>query len=306
VEKLRIVDAHMHLYDHEQNRYEHLEHIDPTFQALIGEYSALPRRYLLDDYLKEAAPMEVTGIIWHEFISNDAVREVQWAQTMTGTWRIPMSIVGLVDFLSPDLEERLEAYAKCRNVTAVREHLGWDDDNLLRRFAPRPDLLTDSQWRKGLKLLRKYELKCSLEVFSSQLPDLLAVVHLNPDIGFTIAVMGWPQSVDETGLARWKQDLAALSACSNVRIVISGIECIFGMNWSVESVLPWVRTVFELFGPERTMFGSHRPISGLSCTFKALYAAYERMIADLSESERDAVFQRNAAEWFRVPCGRRT
>jgi predicted TIM-barrel fold metal-dependent hydrolase len=300
VEKLRIVDAHMHLYDHAQIRYEHLEHVDPTFQALIGDYSSLPRRYLLDQYISDAAPMEVTGIIWHEFISADPVLEVQWAQRMAGNWRIPMSIVGLVDFLSPDLEERLEAYAQCRNVTAVREHLGWDNDVLLRRFAKRPDLLTDSQWRKGLRLLGKYKLKCSLEVFSSQLPDLLAVVQLNPDIGFTIALMGWPQSVDEAGFARWKQSLAPLSSCSNVRIIISGIECIFGMNWSVEPVLPWVETVFELFGPERTMFGSHRPISGLSRSFATLYAAYEGMTAGLSESERDAVFQSNAAEWFHV------
>lgn len=300
MEKLRIVDAHMHLYDHKQNRYEHLEHVDPTFQALIGDYSALPRRYLLDEYLADAASMEVTGILWHEFLSNNAVREVQWAQTMAWTRRIPMSIAGLVDFLSPDLQEKLDAYAQCRNVTAVREHLAWDDDNLLRRFAKRPDLLADSQWKKRLKLLRKYDLKCSLEVFSSQLPDLLAVVQLNPDIGFTIAVMGWPQAVDKTGFARWKQNLAPLSARRNVRIVISAIECIFGMNWSVEPVLPWVQTAFELFGPERTMFGSHRPISGLSRTFNALYAAYERMTEGLSESERDAVFRRNAAEWFRV------
>jgi predicted TIM-barrel fold metal-dependent hydrolase len=40
----RIVDAHVHLFDHEANRYEFLEHIDPMFQALIGDYSTLPRR----------------------------------------------------------------------------------------------------------------------------------------------------------------------------------------------------------------------------------------------------------------------
>lgn len=167
-----------------------------------------------------------------------------------------MSLVGLVEFLAPDLEARLEAYAQCRSVTGVREHLGWDRGNPLRRFAKRPDLLTDPQWRNGLSLLKRYDFKCSLEVFSPQLPDLLLVIQRNPEIGFTIAVMGWPLAVDESGFTGWKESLQSLSACENARIVISAIECIFGMAWSMPQVQPWVETVFDLFGPKRTMFGS--------------------------------------------------
>jgi predicted TIM-barrel fold metal-dependent hydrolase len=177
-------------------------------------------------------------------------------------------------------------------------HLGWDDANPLRRFAKRPDLLTDSRWLDGLKLLARYEFKCSLEVFSPQLPDLLAAVRLNPDIGFTIAVMGWPIATSEVEFTRWKQGLADLSACGNVRIVVSAIECVFGMAWSLPKVQPWVQTVFELFGPKRTMFGSHRPICKLSTSFPNPYSACEKMSECLSSSERDAVFRLNAAEWF--------
>jgi predicted TIM-barrel fold metal-dependent hydrolase len=301
-EKRRIVDAHFHFYAHEQNQHDFLEHVDAMFQALVGDYSALPRKYLLDDYLAEAVGVDIVGLVWNEFLSSDPVREVLWAQRMADNLSVPMSIVGLVDFLGPDLEARLETYAQCPNVTGVREHLGWDHDNPLRRFAKRPDLLTDSQWRRGLGILRKYDFKCSLEVFSPQLSDLLAVVRPNPDIGFTLAVMGWPLAIDESGFTSWKHDLAALSACENVRLVISAIECIFGMTWSLPQVLPWIETIFELFGPERTMFGSHRPISGLAVSFETLYSTYETMTAGLSSSEQDAVFCLNAAEWFQIPA----
>ena len=47
----KIIDAHGHLYDHRQNWHEFLENVDAVFEALIGDYSALPRRYLLDQYL---------------------------------------------------------------------------------------------------------------------------------------------------------------------------------------------------------------------------------------------------------------
>ncbi len=301
-QKRRIIDAHLHLYDHEANRHDFLETVDQTFVALVGEYSTLPRKYLFDDYLAEAATLQIDGIVWNEFLSSDPLCEVQWAQAMAARLPVPMSIVALVDFLNSDLEGRLEAYAKCPNVTAVREHLGWDDDYPLRRMSKRSDLLTDPQWRKRLGLLANYNFKCSLELFATQLPDLLSVVQLYPEIGFTIAVMGWPHAIDNNGFTRWKHDLTALSACDNTRIVISAIECIFGMKWSVPQAQPWVDTVFELFGTKRIMFGSHRPISGLSRSFAGVYAGYEEMTAGLSEFEQDAVFRRNAVEWFRVPA----
>ena len=94
--------------------------------------------------------------------------------------------------------------------------------------------------------------------------------------------------------------LVGPSACANVRIAISGVECIFGMNWSLPEVQTWVQTVFELFGTKRVMFGSHRPICGLSSTFPTPYRAYERMTDGLSLSEEDAVFRLNGADWFFV------
>jgi predicted TIM-barrel fold metal-dependent hydrolase len=296
--KRKIVDTHLHLFDHKQNRHDFLEHVDPMFQALVGDYSALPRRYLLENYLADEPGLQIAGLVWNEFLSSDPLREVLWAQRLADNLQIPMAIVGLVDFLAPDLEQRLDAYAECANVTAVREHLGWDRENPLRRFAKRPDLLTDPHWRQGLKRLASYRFKCSLEIFSPQLPDLLAVVRLHPNIGFTIAVMGWPIATDKHEFTRWKQSLADLSACENTRIVISAIECIFGMAWSIEKVQPWVQTVFELFGPKRTMFGSHHPICGLSSSHPTPYPAYEAMTATLSSSEQDAVFNTNAAGWF--------
>jgi predicted TIM-barrel fold metal-dependent hydrolase len=296
--KLRVVDAHVHLYDGQENRYEHLEHVDAMFEALIGEYSALPRRYLLNDYLADESGLQIDGIVWHEFISTDRLREVEWAQRLAETLPIPMAIVGLVDFLAPDLEATLERYAECTNVAAVREHLGWDEGNALRRFAKRGDLLSDARWRRGLGRLKRHNLKCSLEVFSSQLMDMLPVIRENPEIGFTIAVMGWPIAVDQQEFNRWRQSLAAISACENVRVTVSAVECVFGMQWRIAQAQPWIDAVFELFGTERVMFGSHRPISRLARNFASPYAAYRELTKGFSDAERDAVFRSNAAKWF--------
>ena len=91
------------------------------------------------------------------------------------------------------------ASAELPNVVAVRAHLGWDTGNALRRFAKRPDLLTDSAWRNGVGTLQRHGFKCVIELFAPQLRDLVGVVRLYPDIGFTIAVMGWPLDLGEAG-----------------------------------------------------------------------------------------------------------
>jgi predicted TIM-barrel fold metal-dependent hydrolase len=204
---MRIVDAHCHLYDSAQNRYPQLEQTDAMFEALIGDYSSLPRRHLLADYMAQAGNLEIAGLVWHEFMAEDPIQEVRWAQELASTSPVPISIVGLVDFLAPELDSRLDIYSGCNNVSAVREHLGWDQDNPLRRFAKRPDLLTDASWLRGLAALERYNFKCSLEVFASQLTEVANAVRAHPKIGFTIVVMGWPLALDADSFARWARTL---------------------------------------------------------------------------------------------------
>jgi predicted TIM-barrel fold metal-dependent hydrolase len=288
----------MHLYDSHANKYEHMESVDPMLKALLGDYSALPRRYLFEDYVNDLEDVEVDGIVWHEFIAVDPPKELTWAQRMAERLPVPMAMVVLADFLAGDLEERLDAYTQHANVASVRQHLGSDPNNPLRCMAMRGDLLRDARWREAVRLLRKYRFRCSLEVFSPQLPDLLSVIRENADTGFTIAVMGWPTPADDEEFARWKRSLREIASCENVRLTISAVECVFGMDWEPMQARRWVEAAIELFGTERVMFGSHRPISKLARKVAQPYAVYEQMTDGLSETERNAVFGGNAARWF--------
>jgi predicted TIM-barrel fold metal-dependent hydrolase len=51
--RLPIVDAHVHLYDGNANNHSFLNQKDEFYEALVGDYSALPRSYLLDGYLRD-------------------------------------------------------------------------------------------------------------------------------------------------------------------------------------------------------------------------------------------------------------
>jgi predicted TIM-barrel fold metal-dependent hydrolase len=293
-----VVDAHVHLFDHTANRHEFLERRDEFFEALVGDYSTLPRTYLLDDYLRDSGSRRVEGIVWHEFLSEDPVREARWGQALADRSPIPQAIVARIDFRDPALAERLEAYRALANVTAVREHLGWDPVNPLRRFAPGADLLTDPAWRAGISRLRGWDVACGLEVFAHQLPEMLDVVRREREIRFTLSVMGWPLDLTAEGRERWGQTVAELSRCENVCASVSAVECVLGMNWTLDAARPWIQTLIDRFGPDRCMLGSHLPMSRLSRGFEPLYDAYEELVVELSPGEQDDLFRGTATRWF--------
>ena len=54
---LLIADAHLHIWDAQAHRYPWLGDEPLTFR--YGDYSALPRRYLVDDYRRDAAGWRV-------------------------------------------------------------------------------------------------------------------------------------------------------------------------------------------------------------------------------------------------------
>jgi predicted TIM-barrel fold metal-dependent hydrolase len=130
---------------------------------------------------------------------------------------------------------------------------------------------------------------------------LNVLVRAHPEIGFTIAAMGWPTDRGANGFSRWRSDMLALGRCDNTCASISAVECIFGLDWSEAEVGPWILALIEAFGPARCMFGSHLPIDQLSYGFEKLYDAYERIASGFSYDEKDAMFRGTAAAWFRLP-----
>ena len=119
-----------------------------------------------------------------------------------------------------------------------------------------------------------------------------------PDIQFVLPVMGWPIDLTSDGHETWKRALATVSACDNVAIKIFGMECIFGIHWTVAQIRPWILDSVELFGPNRCMFASHLPICKLACSVQQLYAAYLEAIAGFSASEKRQMLHDTAAEIY--------
>ncbi|PRY07677.1 amidohydrolase [Paraburkholderia sp. BL25I1N1] len=297
---LPILDCHQHFYDARRFLYPVFATRSEGFEALVGDYGALPRIYLPDDYARDTSALNVVGTVWAEFMSTDPVGEAGWAQELADATRRPDGIIALVDFSSPDLPATLDAYSSAQRIRCVRQHLGWHPANPLLRYAPRPDLMSDQAWRRGLASLRGRGVICELEMFAPQLPELASLATAFPDTQFVLPVMGWPLDLTSEGRAAWKREMNAVSACPNVAVKIFGLECIFGIHWTVAQVRPWILETIEVFGPGRCMFASHMPISKLACSFEKLYRAYFEVIAEFSVSEQRRLLHDTAAAIYKL------
>lgn len=297
---LAILDCHQHFYDTRRFHYPVFAQPSDGFEALVGDYRALPRIYLPEDYVRDTSGLNVTGSICAEFMSTDSAGEARWTQELANSTNRPDGIVALVDFMSPDLITTLDDYASAERIRCVRQHLGWHPTNPLLRYAFGPDLMSDTAWRRGIECLRGRHLVCEIELFSPQLHDFASLAIAFPDQQFVVPVMGWPVDLTTAGRAAWKHGMSAVAACPNVAVKIFGLECIFGIHWTLGQVRAWILQTIEIFGPERCMFASHMPICKLACSFEQLYRAYFEVVGDFSVSERKRLLHDTAAAIYRV------
>jgi predicted TIM-barrel fold metal-dependent hydrolase len=295
-----MIDCHVHFIDASRFCFPIFRQRSAAFEALVGDYSALPRRYLPADYLADAAGLHVEGTISADFMSSTPLEELRWAQSLANAGGHPTGMIACVDFRAPDFEHTIEVYRALGRVHVVRQHLAWHPTDDLLRFAQAPDLMDDVAWRRGLASLRNHDFACEIEIFATQLAGLTSVARNFPDLRFILPLMGWPIDLTEQGFHVWRSDMAALARCENVAVKIFGAECIFGLHWTVAQIRPWVLATIELFGPARCMFASHMPIAALSRPIQDVYKAYEEIVEGFTSSERRCLFHDTARSNYRV------
>ena len=93
-----MIDCHAHFIDASRFRYPVFPQRSPGFEALVGDYSALPRRYLPADYLSDAVGLDVDHIVAAEFMSSTPLEELRWLQSLADVSGQPTGMIACVDF----------------------------------------------------------------------------------------------------------------------------------------------------------------------------------------------------------------
>jgi predicted TIM-barrel fold metal-dependent hydrolase len=296
---LRIVDCHHHLWNLDENYYPWLT--DKVHERVCGEYSAIRRNYLLEDFWRDAAKVNLVKSVHvqgeHDY--SDPVRETRWLQGVAdelGSEGFPHGIVAYADLAADDVEQVLEGHCQYPNIRGIRQmvHAGWMDP-----ANPKPTPLDDPVWRMNVGLLPEYGLSFDLQVYYQQMQQAAALVDDHPEVAFVLTHNGQPAQRDEAGLEGWRRGMRLLAERDNVYVKISGVG-MFDRRWTVNSIRPFVLHTIETFGPARCMFASNFPVDGMMSSYARLWRAYSEITNEFSADESEAMFAGNAEKVYRV------
>jgi L-fuconolactonase len=71
-------------------------------------------------------------------------------------------------------------------------------------------------------------------------------------------------------------------------------------GWKPDDFKPYLETVFEVFGPDRLMFGSDWPVCLLAASYEQVFRLVEDFALPLPEVGRRGLFGANAARFYGV------
>jgi len=296
--ELPKVDAHHHLWDLEKNPYPWLT--GAREPRMYGDYAAMCRSYLIEDYLRDSAPHTVVKSVhvqanWDD---RDPVGETRWVQGVADAHGFPHGIVAHADLARPGVEAVLAAHRERANVRGIRHIVGHTDDPRLER-SDRPDLLADPAWERGYALLAKYDLSFDLQAFPVQLAAAAEIAARHDDVPLVVCHTGFPWDRSDEGVALWRRGMARLAALPHACAKLSGPGMVM-IDWTPERFAPFVHETVDLFGPERCMFASNVPPDALYKTYDEIYEGFYAWAARYDEDEQRQMFHDTAARAYRL------
>lgn len=283
-----MIDTHIHLWDLGHLTYAFLLKTDPAEEALLGNYDAIKRNYLIDHYLEDikdcgvAKAVHVQAALGHP----RPVEETAWLQGIADRYGFPHAIIGHCDLRGSNVDATLEG------------HLGFANFRGIRMLGTQ-GLLEDEQFQRGFAALADRALLYELEASLDDMPAAYRLANKFPETSIVLTHTGLPMERTHSYFRRWRDATRSLAQAENVICKISGL----GMTdhlWTTASIRPWVESAIEIFGAGRCMFGTNWPVDSLYSSYGAIIDAYREIISNLGNHEQRALLSETATRIYRI------
>jgi L-fuconolactonase len=272
------IDAHHHVWD---------LHVRP--QGWTTAFPKIDRTFTISELEPHLAAARVSGTVLVETINVAA--ETPELLALAATTPVVRGVVGWVDLTSPDVSERI---AELRSSPGGEHLVG------LRHQA---QLEADPQWLnrkdvgRGLAAVGEAGLAFDFLVHEHQLPAAVETARHMPEVRFVLSHLGKP-SIAAGDLEPWSTHLADLATSENVACKLSGMVTEASPTWSVADLEPYAAHALAVFGSDRMMAGSDWPVCLIRTDYATVWSANEKLVAQLSPSEQQAILGGTATTWY--------
>jgi L-fuconolactonase len=273
------IDAHHHFWVY-----------DPAEYGWISdEMSALRRDFLPPDLKTEIRTAGVDGVVSVQ--ARQSLAETRWLLELAAAHDFIRGVVGWVPLTSPKVRDDLAVLARNPKLKAIRHVLQGERDP---EFMLRPD------FNAGVAALREFGLTYDILIYERHLPQTLKFVDRHPGQVFVVDHSAKPR-IRENVLSPWREQLRELARRPRVYCKLSGLVTEADFHaWTPEQLRPYMETVLEAFGPQRTMFGSDWPVCLAACSYTRWHEVVSEFLSRLSATEQARVWGGAATEAYRL------
>ena len=302
MKNIPIVDAHHHLWDlnNEHTKYSWL--MVTEGEAFFGDYAAIRKSYLLEDYIKDAQNQNIIKSVHVQAEHDDdkPVNETAWLQSLADNHssKLPNAIVAFADFSKNNIVEILDGHQEYKNTRGIRQILSFNKEEPKYSHASE-DFMKNTTWVENFKNIRNRNLSFDIQIYKHQMQDAADLANKYDDVLFILNHTGEPCYQTEDYIHSWEENMKKLAKCENVAAKISGLG-MFNPQWTIDSTRIFVEKTIQIFGIERCMFASNFPVDKIFNTFDNYWESFKEITKNYSENDKKLLFSSNAEKFYRI------
>ena len=291
-----VIDTHHHIWLRKDVAWL----ADPPIARMFGDYFGIRRDYPVEEWINDIVPQGVSKSVHVTAMwgPGRALDETKWLQATADKHGFPHGIVCNVDLADPGLDAALKAQKQFPNLRGVRQMLYWDSPTV-RQAAPRPDYCNAPEFRRGFALLEKHDLSFELQVYAGQAAYAAELVKAFPNVRMILVHAGMLTERSPQAIEQWRGALTTLAAFPNLHVKLSGLG-MYSQGLTFPQARQVIRDAIQVFGIERTIYGSNFPLEKLHMSYADFIGIYRKVLAEYTEAEQRAVFHDNAAKFYRL------
>ncbi|XUY29574.1 amidohydrolase family protein [Agrobacterium sp. rho-8.1] len=198
-----------------------------------------------------------------------------------------LGVVGWVDLIDPAAVGRLDHYATHLKFKGVRPMLQDIDDT---------NWILDPRAIPAIEALVRHDLSFDALVTPRHFGPLLEFAQRHADLRIVID-HGAKPLIAQGHFVAWRRAMLELAMLPNVHCKLSGLLTEADGDRRLAAVRPYAETIFELFGAQKTIWGSDWPVLTLASDYRCWFDQCRDIVPD---ADKAAVFGKNAQSFYRL------
>jgi L-fuconolactonase len=280
IQPAKRVDSHHHFWDPAIREYSWMP------DALRRPYRPADLRPLLATNAMEATVLVQTVCDVRETLEFlQIASETDFVAGVSG-W------VDLTDTQTAHVLNELRASEHGKYLVGIRHQVHDEDD---------PDWLLRENVQINFEALADQGLVYDILVRTRELPAAVTVARDFPHLKFVIDHIAKPP-IASGGIDEWSALMHEFAGLEHVACKLSGMVTEADHeSWTTDDLKPYISTVFEIFGPDRLMFGSDWPVCTLAASYDEVVHALRTVLIELGvldEVTEAAIFGNTAIHWY--------